>query len=123
LPHHPEPGGAGILFHLAQLWNVLLHGCKQRETTHKISHKVGTISSLVPDSKIITKGSRIIVTLIGSQNSRAAVSNRKKSVEAASTGQEKYKLDSIRIRSHWAFSKADQCSFFQWFQRFQNQIK
>jgi hypothetical protein len=88
-----------------QARDVPLHGCKQGETTHKISHKAGTISSLVPDSKIFTKGSRVIVTLIGSQNSKTAVSNRKKSVAAASTGQEKYKLDSIRTELTWRFQR------------------
>jgi hypothetical protein len=40
------------------------------------------------------------------------VSNRKKSAGAVSTGQEKYNWDSIRTGNHSAFSKADQCRFF-----------
>jgi hypothetical protein len=57
----------------------------------------------------------------GSESSKAAVSNRKKSVAAASTGQEKYNWDSIRTGNHSAFSKADQCRFFQ--RILQSQIK
>ena len=51
-PDLPKPWRAAASLHSRQLRDVLLHYCKQRETTHKISHKAGTISSLVPDSKI-----------------------------------------------------------------------
>jgi hypothetical protein len=105
LLHHPQPGGARVLLHLLQLGDIPLHGCKQRETTHKISHKAGTINSLVPDSKIhkLVSWYRHFIRVQKVQRQRFQTG--KKSVAAASTGQEKYNLDSIRTELTWRFQK------------------
>jgi hypothetical protein len=70
------------------------------------------MSSLVPDSKILTKGSRVIVTLIGSQNSKTVVSNREKSVVVASTGQENIIWIQSELGLTWYSQRRINASFF-----------
>jgi hypothetical protein len=86
---------------------------QQRGTTHKISHKAGTISSLVPESKFSQKGSLGTVTLIGFREFKGSGFKPEKI--------SRYGINRIRgkiqagfnpNRAHLAFSKADQSRFF-----------
>jgi hypothetical protein len=114
LANHPQPGGTRGVFHLLKLRDIPLHGCN-KGITHKISqewHYFNTSTGI----KNFTNGSHSTVTLIRLIEFKAAVSNRKKSVVAASTGQEeKYNWDPIRTGNHSAFSKGGSIQFFNEF--------